>query len=270
MIRAIIYLSAVLLLAAGCDSDAGRDDREQGGNGSGNETESGTAAADTQETAATTDPARITELRARAEALREQVGRIEDANAIKRLQRAFGYYYDEGLWGEVVDLFAENAELEYARDGVYRGRDRIREYFMALGDGREGLAQGEMNEHFQLMPVITLAEDGQRAKGRWRDLILEGQYGEYAWWGEGPFENEYVKEEGVWKFARMHWFQTVMVPYEGGWAAHEDVNDGIWVSDELPPDEEMTIPYEPWPDTFLPPFHFDNPVRTAESRGEAQ
>lgn len=254
MSRAIFYLSAVLLLAGGCDSDGGNDGGRDGEDGA----------------AVTADPARIAELRARAEALREQVGRIEDANAIKRLQRAFGYYFDEGLWHELVDLFAEDAELEYARDGVYRGRERIREYFMALGDGREGLARGELNEHFQLMPVITIAEDGRRARGRWRDLILKGQYGDHAWWGEGPFENEYVKEDGVWKFARMHWFQTVMVPYEGGWAEHEDVNDGIWVSDELPPDEGMTFPYEPWPDTFLPPFHFENPVRRAEDREEAQ
>lgn len=258
MNRVIFYLSAILLLASGCSNDGGNDASEANGNGE----------RERENAAATVDASRLVELKSRAASLHEQLSRIEDSNAIKDLQRAFGYYFDEALWDELLDLFADDAELEYARDGVYQGKERIREYFLALGEGREGLAHGELNEHFQLMPVITVAEDGQRAQGRWRDLILKGRYGEFAWWGEGPFENEYVKEDGVWKIARLHWFQTVMVPYEGGWAVHEDVNEGIWVSDELAPDAPMTIPYEPWPNTFLPPFHFDNPVLSADNNGE--
>src|SRR5690606_5916939 len=62
------------------------------------------------------------------------------------------------------------------------------------------------------------------------------------------------------KIGALHWFQTFMVPYEGGWARSEDVNGGIHVSDELPPDAPPSIAYDPWPSTFLPPFHFANPV----------
>lgn len=222
-----------------------------------------------QEPAALQESAELQAMRSRLESLQDEVERVRDSNDIKRLQRAFGYYMDKGLWNEVVDLFAEDATLEYARDGLYRGKDRIREYFQHMGNGQQGLRHGELNEHFQLMPVITLSEDGNSARGRWRDLILKGEYGEYAWWGEGPFENEYVKEEGVWKIGKLHWFQTVMVPYEGGWTENEDVNQGIYVSDLLPPDEPPTIPYEPWPETFLPPFHFENPVAGPYSRMEA-
>ena len=74
---------------------------------------------------------RLAELEARTQ-------RIEDINAIKRLQRAYGYYLDEGQWDDVADLFADDASLEIGLDGVYRGRDRIREYFRALGDGTQG------------------------------------------------------------------------------------------------------------------------------------
>jgi hypothetical protein len=158
------------------------------------------------------------------------------------------------------DLFSGNATLEYARDGVYKGKEKIREYFYALGGNKSGLREGQLNEHFQLMPVITLSNDGLTAKGRWRDLSLQGKYGKAAFWGEGPYENEYVKEDGVWKISKLCWFQTVLVPYEGGWAKNEDTNHGIYVSETLKPD----IPYKKgfgyWPETFLPPFHFKNPV----------
>src|SRR5690606_18689753 len=157
-------------------------------------------------------------LRERVDELRRQTERLQDSKAIKRLQRSFGYYFDAGLWDEMAALFSADATLEYARDGVYQGRERIRAYFYALGGGRKGLAEGQLNEHFQLMPVISLAEDGLSAQGRWRDLSLQGTLGEYAWWGEGPYENQYRKEDGVWKISRMQWFQTMLVPYEdGGW-----------------------------------------------------
>lgn len=185
---------------------------------------------------------------------------IADANDIKRLQRSYGYYLDRGLWDEMADLFAADATIEVGLDGVYVGRDRIREYLYALGNGVSGLATGQLNEHLQLMPVVTVAPDGMTAKARWRAIMLAGQLGVSAIWGEGPHENEYVKEDGVWKLSKVHWFQSVVVPYAGGWQVNEDVNGGIWASDRLPPDRPPSVKYATWPGTYLPPFHFPNPV----------
>ena len=199
-------------------------------------------------------------LQDRLETLQAKAQRIKDSNDIKRLQRAYGYYLDEAMWDELSDLFSDDASVEYARDGLYRGKDRIREYFYRLGNMRSGLEEGQLNEHFQLMPVITLSEDGMTARGRWRAVILAGRFQEAALWGEGPYENEYVKDNGVWKISKLRWYQTIMVPYEGGWGLNEDVNKGIYVSPEFPPDEPQTDSYGSWPETFLPPFHFDNPV----------
>jgi hypothetical protein len=188
--------------------------------------------------------------------LEARATRIEDINAIKRLQRAFGYYYDEGLWDEMADLFATDATLEMGLDGVYRGRERIREYLWALGGGRRGRVAGELHEHLQLMPVITVHADGRTANGTWRDLILAGQLGKEAFWGEGPSENEYLKEDGVWKISKLHWFQTLLVPYATGWARSADVTGGIVLRDRPPPDAPPTVNYQPWPGAFTPPFHF--------------
>jgi hypothetical protein len=204
-------------------------------------------------------------LQARLESLQARTQRIKDSNDIKRLQRIYGYYLDEALWDELTALFTEDATVEYARDGLYRGKERIREYLYALGGGQQGLSEGQLNEHFQLMPVITLADDGMSANGRWRAIILNGTYREAALWGEGPYENEYVKEDGVWKISKVRWYQTIMVPYEGAWGLNEDVNKGIYVSSEFPPDEPQTDDFGSWPETFLPPFHFDNPVGRYES-----
>lgn len=208
----------------------------------------------------TADAAKIIELKAQLARLQLEAGRIRDTNAIKRLQRAYGYYMEEGLWDEVVSLFTDNATVEYARDGVYRGKARIRDYLYALNDGQQGLHEGQLNETLQLMPVVTLAEDGLSAKARWRNIMLLGKLGSEANWAEGPYENEYVKENGIWKFSKLRWYQSILVPYKGGWGHSEDVNKGIWVSDKLPPDQSPTSNDGSWPTTFLPPFSFTNPV----------
>jgi hypothetical protein len=203
---------------------------------------------------------------AKLAALEQRETRIADTRAIERLQRAYGYYVDEGLWDQVADLFTADGTIEIGLDGIYVGKERVRAYFYALGDGKSGLSAGALNEHFQLMPVVTVAPDGMTAKGRWRALILAGRLGESAIWGEGPYENEYVKEDGVWKLEKVHWYQSVVVPYATGWLDAPDVNKGEWVSARLPPDRPPSIEYSTWPDVYLPEFHFPNPVAGALPR----
>ena len=174
-----------------------------------------------------TTGAEIATLQQQVATLETRVQQVKDANAIKRLQRAYGYYVEEGLWDDAVNLFADNATLELARDGVYIGKERIRQYYYALGNGQLGLREGQLNEQLQVMPVVTLGEDGTTASARWRNILLTGQLGEHAEWGEGPFENEYVKENGVWKFSKVRWQQDdgwrpkvlmgMDTPWRGGW-----------------------------------------------------
>ncbi len=198
--------------------------------------------------------------------LEQRKTRLEDIEAIRRLQSAYGYYLDQGLWDEAAGLFAEDGTIEYGLDGVYSGRKRVREYLYALAGGKAGMAPGQLNEHLLVMPVITLAADGETAQGTWRDIILSGRLGAGAYWGEGPYENEYVKRDGVWLIKKLHWYQTLVVPYEGGWAKNSDVNGGKYVSAVLPPDLPPTVTYQPWPGVFTPPFHFGPRGRAPESR----
>ncbi len=208
------------------------------------------------ETPSRADAAALPALEQRLADLEARAQRIEDINAIKRLQRAYGYYLDEGRWDDAADLFADDASLEIGFDGVYRGHARIREYFRTLGGGKQGLAPGQLNEQLQLMPVITMLPGGQQARGTWRAVSLSGQLGRDAFWSEGPYENLYVKQNGVWKIAGLHWFQTLFVPYEGGWQKSGDVNGGRFVGDRLKPDSPPSQQYKTWPGAFTPPFHF--------------
>jgi hypothetical protein len=221
--------------------------------------------------AGATTPATNPELARQLLSLEQRATRAEDVNAIKRLQRSWGYYLDKGLWDEAANLFSDEGSIEMGLDGVYAGRKRVREYLYAWGGGRKGLAAGQLNEHLTLMPVVDLSADGLSARGTWRDVLLIGQLGKDAYWGEGPYVNDYVKENGVWKIRRLHWFQTLYVPYEGGWSTHGDVNAGHLVGDRLKSDAPPTITYKTWPGAFTPPFHFKGaaPVVVAEPKPPA-
>ena len=122
-------------------------------------------------------------------------------------------------------LFADDGTIEIGLDGVYVGKARVREYLYALGGGRQGLVDGELNEHLQVMPVITVAADGLTAKARWRAITLTGELGGDAFWGEGPYENEYVKDGGVWKIKTLHWYQALLRAVRGR-LADESRSDG--------------------------------------------
>jgi len=204
---------------------------------------------------------RIARLQAEAE-------RREDYQAIIRLQRAYGFYIDKGYWREASNLFAEDATFEHGVDGVYAGRERIHRAIVLLAGGNPGpgLPFGQLHEHFQLQPVITLSEDGTTAQGRWHQLSMTGQYGEHAEWGEGVYENAYRKEAGVWKIAALRFYPNFVAPYEGGWATLEPV-DGDWRSPALadfPPDRPSATAYQPFPAIFAPPFHYPHPVTGEE------
>jgi hypothetical protein len=206
------------------------------------------------------DLARVELLEAELASLESEIVRLEDSKAIKRLQRAYGYYVDKKLAAEVAALFAEDASVEIGGLGVYVGRERIAEFYGRLMDGP--LDEGELYNHMILQGVVTVDDDGLSAKGRWRGWIMTGTHGESAVWAEGPYENEYVKQDGVWRFSKVHWYQTLAAPYDPGWhLAPLSLGEP---SEEFPPDLPPTEVYESFPGSYLTPFHYDNPVSGRE------
>jgi hypothetical protein len=206
---------------------------------------------------------RIAADRARLAAIVERATRVRDIDEIENLQRIYGYYTDKMLWDEVLDLFTDDATLEIGTSGVYAGKDSIRRYLYSLSDGKQGPLEGVLYNHLQLQPIVTLADDGRTARGRWRALILTGVSGSGSGgnWGEGPYENEYVKQGGVWKISKLHWYATFIAPYEGGWLnadskAVDEYSKGRGVEPDLPPSQR----YSPYPGVEVPPFHYPNPV----------
>jgi len=196
-----------------------------------------------------------------------RVERLEGTRAILKLQRAFGYYVDRGLWKQAADLFADAGSVEIGIDGVYTGRDRIEEYLRRLhartGEGQEGLIYGQLNEWVTLQPSIAVAEDGRSGTGRWRDVGMLGQYKQHAEWRDGVYENTYEKgADGIWRIKALHLYVNFLAPYEKGWARLRG-DEGLRPSQaslNYPPDLPPSDTYSPFPAVQVPPFQQPNPV----------
>ncbi len=186
--------------------------------------------------------------------LRAEVALLRAERAIERIQVAYGYYVDKAQWDEAADLFAPDATLEIAARGLFRGQDRIRAYLHALPP----LETGTVFNHMQLQPLITVAPDGQTAKGRWRAIMEVGFAGREELCGEATYENGYCLHDGVWKIAKLHCFVTYYVRWAEGWS-----KGGVPMGSPLPemmPDAPQTVDYRSFPDIFIPPYHYPNPV----------
>jgi hypothetical protein len=193
---------------------------------------------------------------ARLASYRERVERLEDQDAIETLQAYYGYYFDKGLWSDAADLFAADGTFEYGQRGVYVGKDHIRRAMLLFGP--EGLSQGYLNNHMLLQPVITVAPDGRTATARWQGMVMLSEPGANGVWGVGLYENAYVKERGVWKIAKLHFYVTALTDYDAGFSRSALRMEGQ--SALFPPDRPPTEVYRAFPGAYIPPFDFVHPV----------
>lgn len=195
-----------------------------------------------------TDTAALLE---RIERLEKRAQAAEDYRNLVNLQGAYGYYVDKGLWDKAAELFAEGGTLEIAGRGVYVGRERVRQYLHHL----PAYGYGVMYNHMQLQPVVHIESEAGTAKGRWRTLMMVGALGKEGRWGDATYENEYVREGGKWRIAKLHGVVNFYAEYDQGW--HRGGVKLLRSVEGLVPDQPPSIDYEAYPEPVIAPFHYD-------------
>lgn len=194
-------------------------------------------------------------LRHQVAKLEQRVQRMRDVESIEVLISAYGYYLDKALWDQVTDLFIEDGMLEISLRGIYRGKPSILKAMELFGP--QGLQQEHLHNHIQMQPLITISEDGLTARSRHRAVSQLGTFGRDGVLGGGVYENEYVKENGVWKFKSDHVYTTFFAMYKDGFTGGRAAPKP---SADIPPDGPSTEIYEAYPGAHLPAFHYRHPV----------
>ena len=202
------------------------------------------------------------------EELQARVTRLDDIKAIEKLQCIYGYYHDYSDWQNVIDLFTDDdPSVEVSDYGVYKGKEGLRRFYVDLMGGGPGKKPrpGYLSISFQLQGVVSVEPGSNTAKARWYGMGIEAKStvalheGELRQtWIAGIYENEYVKEDGVWKIKKLHFNLTFRTPYEEGWLNVPVIGQhGPDLS--IPPDEPPTA-YFPYPSGYHVPFSFKHPI----------
>ena len=202
------------------------------------------------------------EMEERVRAIEEKMERIQDVQNIEKLQRAYGFYLDNRLWDEIIDLFSDDAEsLEISDSGVYLGKKGVERFFrQVLGKGGLPPMPGSLGIHMQLQGIVNVGPAPDAAKGRWQCVMLiatplEGEL--RAVLGHGVYEVDYAKRDGLWTFKKMHFYLTFRTPLDEGW-----VKTPVVISMKSPKQnfDLPTTVYKPYPEKYVVPFHYKHPV----------
>jgi hypothetical protein len=219
-----------------------------------------------------TDDSQIADLERKVAGLSHQLALLEDAAAIRKLHHLYGYFIDKCLYDETVDLFADNGVVRFF-GGIWKGKESVRRLYVGrfrknFTADHNGPVDGFLLDHMQMQDVIDVANDRRTAKARIRVFMAAGRHADHGgprqWWEGGLYENEYVREDGVWKISLLNYHPQWHADYATGWA-HTKPNYLPFfektVADGEPagPDEiDKTVWL--WPQHEVLPFHNVHPV----------
>ena len=117
--------------------------------------------------------------------------------------------------------------------------------------------------------VIDVAPDRRTATVRGRSMMQAGLHesaegAQRAWWEGGIYDNRYVREDGVWKIARLGYFPFWHGTFADGWAKtpidYIPFTKTLYPEDPLGPDAFVEPTPRLWPATDIVPFPYPHPV----------
>lgn len=160
--------------------------------------------------------------------LQTKVEKLEAEAEVRKLHHKYGYYLDKCLYKETYDLFANHPDT-YVQflNGRFRGKAGVKRLYLdrfaaTFVKGRNGPVHGFLLDHLQAQDIVDYfpsSDEGSpggnapKVKARFRALMSAGNHMEMdekmlprrkrQWWEGGLYENEYIKEDGVWKIFRL-------------------------------------------------------------------
>jgi hypothetical protein len=216
------------------------------------------------------------ELRIEIQKIKTELQKLKDIEAIRKLENAYGFYLINFMNQEIIDCFSDHPETtaEFP-EGTFIGKKGIE---TAFGHTNKNMNPEFMHQMMQLSGVIDVATDGKTARGRWwgfgamaipadeeisQKMRVEGVKQALVC---GIYENEFIKEDGVWKIWKLKWVPLYQCVPEHGWVkperlSKESAETGTtkfpdWWRPNIP---SKGIKYS-YPSGYILPFHYKHPV----------
>jgi SnoaL-like domain len=162
------------------------------------------------------------DLEARVRQLENLVLDLRDREAIRDLRYRYHEYINEGKFAEISGLFTPDGELDFAHLGKANGSVEIARFFDALNSKP---ATGDKDRPRitwvkQFIHNHTIQLSGDRGQG-FAYLEAKPIYNGEAFLVAARYDDEYVRQDGAWKFKKMSLVPYFMVPLKEGWAQED-------------------------------------------------
>ncbi|GAA0283493.1 hypothetical protein GCM10009127_26230 [Alteraurantiacibacter aestuarii] len=190
----------------------------------------------------------------------------EAFDGAENISNAYGYYIDQFAWRKTGGLFAHDGWKELSYIGTFIGQDRV------IGSMIQRYGEGGPNDAFQAIhqktqPYVTVLDDaGQRAFVRSRLFQFNSSSDGSGSWIGGIYENQVIKEDGIWRIHGMDLDYVWLGDYATGWmgidpAASARFGPGDAAIAAFAPDAPLRGEvFAPYPAIRPMGFHFTNPV----------
>jgi hypothetical protein len=152
----------------------------------------------------------MTDLEARIAALETRVQELQARNEIQELRFKYHIAVNEKKPEMIPELFAEDGGIDFAHLGKAQGKAQVAAFYkQALSDLVPFVKQFIHNH------VITLnGNTGTGLSYLEATPIFNGE----SFLVAARFDDEYIRENGQWKFHKMTLVPYFMVPLKEGWA----------------------------------------------------
>jgi ketosteroid isomerase-like protein len=168
------------------------------------------------------------DLEGRIKELEAKVQELTDREEIRDLRYRYHEYVNEGKFAQIADLFTDDGVLDFGHLGKAKGSEELKRFFGALNEPRP---QSERSR-----PRITWVKQfihnhiihvrGDRGDG-FAYLEAKPIYNGEAFLVAARYDDEYVRQNGQWKFSKMSLVPYFMVPFKEGWAQENRIKMGI-------------------------------------------
>jgi hypothetical protein len=218
-------------------------------------------------------------LEAKVAAMEKELTRLGDIEAIRKLEHAYSFYLVMWMPEEIIALFSgrDDVTLEWP-EGTFFGKDGLSRFFGRINQAKD---PEFMHQMMHLSDVIDISPDGQTGKGRWWGFgamaLGSKEMGMMQAFACGIYENDFIKENGVWKLWKIKWVPVYSATPATGWVkperlakprpprAGEERQVGDWWQPDRP---AKGIAYG-YPSGYILPYHFKHPV-TGKKTTEAK
>ena len=163
------------------------------------------------------------DLEARVTALESKVRELVDIEAIRDLRFRYHEFINESKFSEIAGLFTEDGDLLFGHLGDAHGREEIDRFFGGLlvrpdGSGKDRSPRLSRVRQFIHNHVVEV--HGDRATG-FAYLEAKPVYKGESYVVAARYDDEYVRQNGIWKFSKMALTPYFMVPLKEGWAQED-------------------------------------------------